>query len=160
MKTYFFSIIIAMLITVISCNSKGQKNAENSPANTDDKQKTTAASANIPQGMENILGEWKLDRKLRDDNGNHKIDEDEEKTAMPGVKNYMKLNGDGTCKFETLMDGKYEIVTGDDGRQKLAIQDLQGTKYPISLYIVSVTENELVLNTIAGGSGFEIYKQP
>jgi hypothetical protein len=79
---------------------------------------------------------------------------------MPGVKNYMKLNADGTCKFETVMDGKYEIVTAEDGRKKLAIQDMAGTKYPTSLYIVSVSQNELVLNTVAGGSGFEIYKRP
>lgn len=160
-----------MLITVISCKSKAQKDAEdyknkiektvkeNSPANTDDKQKLKTESANIPNDMKNILGEWSLVRILRDDNGNHKIDEDEEKTAIANT-GYMKLNANGTCKFQTVMDGTYEIVTEEDGRKNLAIQDLAGTKYPMRLYVVSVTENELVLNTVAGGSGFEIYKRP
>jgi len=30
----------------------------------------------------------------------------------------------------------------------------------MKLYVVSVTEKDLVLNTVAGGSGFEIYKRP
>jgi restriction endonuclease S subunit len=164
MKTIvFITAIAAMLLSVTSCNSNdksGKAVEENSPANTDDKQKTTTASVNIPNDMKDILGEWTLIKKLRDDNGNHKIDGDEEKTAMQGVKNYMKLNADGTCKFETVMDGKYEIVTTDDGRKKLALQDMTGTKYPMRLYIISVNENELVINVIAGGSGFEVYKRP
>jgi hypothetical protein len=160
MKTYFFSIIIAMLITVISCNSKGQKNAENSPANTDDKQKTTTASANIPQGMENILGEWKLDKILRDENGNHKIDDNEEKAIIES-NNSIKLNADGTCKYETIMDGRYEITTEEDGRKRLIYYDMSGTQYPMKLYINSVSKDELVINiNNAGGSQFEIYKRP
>jgi hypothetical protein len=172
MKTIFFTTIIAaMLITVISCKSKSQKEAEdymnkiektvkeNSPATTDDKQQSKAESPNIPQDMKNILGEWSLVRILRDDNGNHKIDGDEEKTAIANT-GYMKLNADGTCKFQTVMDGTYKIITEEDGKKNLAIQDLQGTKYPMKLYVVSVTEKDLVLNTVAGGSGFEIYKRP
>ena len=118
-----------------------------------------AASPNIPNGMGNLLGEWTLVRILRDDNGNHKIDEDEEKTAIANT-GYMKLNADGTCKFQTVMDGNYEIVTEEDGRKRIAIQDMAGTKYPMKLYIVSVSKNDLVINTVAGGSGFEIYKRP
>lgn len=173
MKTIFFTTVIAaMLITVIACKSKAQKDAEdykdkiektvkeNSPANTDDKQKPKAGSPDIPKDMENILGEWTLVRVLRDENGNHKIDEEDEKTAITNT-NYMKLNADGTCKFETVMDGRYEIVTEENGRKRIAIQDMAGTKYPIKLYIVSVSKNDLVINTVnAGGSGFEIYKRP
>ena len=172
MKTIFFTTVIAaMLITVISCKNKAQKDAEdymnkiekatkeNSPATTDDKQKPKTGSSDIPKDMENILGEWTLVRVLRDDNGNHKIDEDEEKTAIANT-GYMKLNADGTCKFQTVMDGTYEIVTEEDGKKRIAIQDLAGTKYPMKLYIVSVSKNDLVINTVAGGSGFEIYKRP
>lgn len=172
MKTnLLITICGAVLLFTASCKSKAQKDAkdhmdeiektltENSPASIDDKQKANAGSPNIPQDLKNILGEWELVRTLRDDNGNHIIDEDEEKTAIANT-GYMKLNADGTCKFQTVMDGTYEIVTGEDGRKKLAIQDLYGTEYPMSLYIVSVTENDLVINTVAGGSGFEIYKRP
>ena len=172
MRTFFFkTIIAAILITVISCKSKSQNDAEdyknkieetmkeNSPANPDDEKKPKAGSPDIPKDMENILGEWALVRILRDDNGNHIIDGDEEKTAIANT-GYMKLNADGTCKFQTVMDGTYKIITEEDGRKNLAIQDLQGTKYPMRLYVVSVTEKDLVLNTVAGGSGFEIYKRP
>jgi hypothetical protein len=173
MKSIFFTMVIAaMLITVISCKSKAQKDAqdymnkiektvkENSPANTDEKQKPKAGSPGIPKGMENILGEWTLVKRLRDDNGNHKIDEDEEKTAIPNVESYLKLNADGTCKFQTVMDGTYEIVTEEDGRRKLVIHDMAGTKYPESLYIISVSKIDLVINAVYGGSGFDIYKRP
>jgi hypothetical protein len=159
-----------MLITIISCKSKAQNNAEelknkidktvkeNSPANTDDKQKT--GSPGIPQDMKSILGEWTLFKRLRDDNGNHKIDEDEEKAVIES-KNYMKLNADGSCKYETIMDGRYEIVTGEDGRKKLDFYDMSGTKFPTNLYIMSVNENELMINiNQGGGSQFEIYKRP
>ncbi len=154
MRTFFITTIIAgILATQISCKSKAQKDTE------DNKQKTKTESSAIPRDMENILGEWALDRILRDDNGNHRIDEDEQKTAIANT-GYMKLNADGTCKFQTVMDGTYKIVTEEDGRKRIDIQDLAGTKYPMSLYIVSVSKNDLVINTVAGGSGFEIYKRP
>lgn len=172
MKTTFISIIIALLIPFFSCKSKAQKEAqdhmdsiekmmkENSPESTDGKQQSTGASTVIPADMQNLLGEWTLVRRLRDDNGNGIIDGEEEKTAIPDVKNYLKFNADGTCKFETLMDGKYKIVTAEDGRKKIVIHDLNGTEYPFDLYIVSVTENELVINSVYGGSGLEVFKRP
>jgi len=167
MKTTFFTTIIAaMLITVISCKSNTQKDAEdhtmkeNSPPNTDDKQKPNAGSPNIPNDMKNILGEWTLVRILRDDNGNHKIDENEENAVIES-KNSIKLNADGTCKYETIMDGRYEITTEEDGRKRLIYYDMSGNQYPMKLYINSVSKDELVINiNNAGGSQFEIYKRP
>ena len=164
MKKILGAIIAITLIAAVSCNSNGQKepttNNENKAANPDDNQKPTSGSADIPPEMKNILGEWKLDRRLRDDNGNHKVDAEEEKTAIPNVEMELKLNADGTCKFETVMDGTYKLVPGEDGRTMLAIKDLSGAPYPIQQYINSVTEKELVINTVAGGSGFDIYKRP
>ena len=168
--TKIFIIITAIISMVTpSCKSKAQKEAEdqmskiekavkeNSLANSEDQQKPKPGS--FPQGLDNILGEWSLLRILRDDNGNHVVDGDEEKTAIANT-GYMKFNADGTCKFQTVMDGTYKIVTEGDGRNRIDIQDMAGTKYPMQLYIVSVTKNDLVINTVAGGSGFEIYKRP
>jgi hypothetical protein len=168
MKTYFFTIVIAMMITATSCKSKEQKAAEdyankientvkeNSPANSDGK----AESANIPGDMKEILGEWTLVKLLRDENGNHKIDENEENAVIES-KNSIKLNADGTCKYETIMDGRYEITTEEDGRKRLIYYDMSGTQYPMKLYINSVSKDELVINiNNAGGSQFEIYKRP
>ena len=172
MKTFLFTTTIAaMLTTVISCKSKEQKDAEdymnkinktvkeNSPASTDDNQKPKTRALNIPQDMKSILGEWRLVKKLRDENGNHKIDAGEENAEIKS-NNYMKFNADGTCKFEEIMDGTYKIITGDDGRKRISIHDLNGTPYPPGLYIYSVTENELVINVNYGGSQFDKYKRP
>ena len=119
MKTNFFMvIIITIIVAAASCKSKAQKDAEdymnkiektvkeNIPASTDDKQKAKAGSPDIPQDMKSILGEWRLFKKIRDDNGNNKIDADEENAEIKS-NNYMKFNADGTCKFETVMDGRY-----------------------------------------------------
>ena len=173
MKTIFFPMITAvLLITLISCKSKAQKDAEdyknkiektvkeNTPASTDDKQNSKAGSPNIPNDMKSILGEWRLFKKIRDDNGNHKIDGDEENAEIKS-NNYMKFNADGTCKFEELLDGTYKIITEEDGRKRISIHDLNGTPYPPDLYIYSVTENELIINlNLGGGSQFDKYKRP
>jgi hypothetical protein len=162
MKTTFLPLMIAILITAISCNNKSENDTQGSQTetnSTDDKKQPKAVSANIPSDMQNILGEWTLVRKLRDDNGNGKIDGEEEKTAITDTEYYLKLNADGTCKFETVMDGRYEIITAEDGRKRLDIHDMAGTKYPFQLYILSVSENELVINSVLGGSGFDIYKR-
>jgi hypothetical protein len=164
MKKILGTMTAIILIAAVSCNNNEQKepttNNENKAANPDDNQKSVNGSADIPAGMKNILGEWTLDRRLRDDNGNHKVDAEEEKTAIPDVEMELKLNADGTCKFQTVMDGTYKLVPAEDGRMLLAIKDLSGTAYPIKQYINSVTEKELVINTVAGGSGFDIYKRP
>ena len=158
MKPNFFTTIaIAVFITITSCTSNTQKDAE---TNTEDKQKTKNESPAIATDMENILGEWTLVKILRDDNGNHKIDENEERAVIES-KNSIKLNADGTCKYETIMDGRYEITTEEDGRKRLIYYDLSGNQHPMKLYINSVSKDDLVINiNNAGGSQFEIYKRP
>jgi hypothetical protein len=173
MKSFFLIIaIVAITIASVSCKSKAQKDAqantdnkentmkENNPEKTDDQQKANTISPNIPTGMESLIGEWKLDKILRDENGNHKID-DNEQNAVIESNNSIKLNADGTCKYETIMDGRYEITTEEDGRKRLIYYDMSGTQYPMKLYINSVNKDELVINiNNAGGSQFEIYKRP
>ena len=157
MKTIFFTMVIAaMLITVIACKGKAQKDAEDYK----NKIEKTVKENSISDDMKSILGEWRLFKKIRDDNGNHKIDGDEENAEIKS-NNYMKFNADGTCKFEEVMDGTYKIITEEDGRKKISIHDLNGTPYPPGLYIYSVTENELIINVNqGGGSQFDKYKRP
>ena len=81
------------------------------------------------------------------------------KSIIISIFTFNQLNDNGTCKFQTVMDGKYEIITAKDGRKRLVIHDMAGTEYPFQLYIVSVSENELVINSVLGGSGFDIYKR-
>jgi hypothetical protein len=159
---FFITAIAAMLISVTSCNSndKSEKTLKENSPKTDDQQKANTISPNIPTGMESLIGEWKLDKTLRDENGNHKID-DNEQNAVIESNNSIKLNADGTCKYETIMDGRYEITTEEDGRKRLVYYDMSGAQYPMKLYINSVNKDELVINiNNGGGSQFEIYKRP
>ena len=167
MKNIFVVFTGIILIASTSCNNASEKSSDsdntskvNSSTSEDEKQNPSKGSAVIPAGMENILGEWKLDRRVRDDNDNHKIDGEEEKTAIMNPGGYLKFNADGTCKFETVMDGTYEIITEEEGKKRLVIKDLSGTPYPMPQYIVSVTDKELVINNVNSGSAFDIYKRP
>jgi Tfp pilus assembly protein PilP len=173
MKTnYFLTIMAGMLIATVSCKSKAQKDAEdymnkiqktvkeNSPSNADAQQKGSTTSGTIPQGMENIVGEWELTKIIADHNGNHVIDPDEEKEATTTMQDYLEFNADGTCKYTIVkLEGRYEIVTKNNGRKKLITYDRTGTETNKGRYIVSVTDKELVLNIIMGGSDFEVFKR-
>ena len=160
MKSIFFMIMVALIVGVdASCNSKAQKDADSSSANTSD-QKATAESPKVPQGMENILGEWNLVKIIADNNGDHKIDPDEDAKAITTMQDYLKLNANGTCEYTIAkLEGRYEIVTAEDGRKKLVMQDRTGTETNRGRYVISVTENELVINRILSGSDFEVFKR-
>ncbi|HJS53075.1 MAG TPA: hypothetical protein VJ765_00985 [Chitinophagaceae bacterium] len=171
-KISFILIVAAMFIAAASCKSKEQKDAEkymneiqktmkeNSPANTDDQEKTNTASGTIPRGMESILGAWERIKVIADRNGNHVIDADEDKDAITTMKDYLELKADGTCKYTIAkMEGRYEIVTKEDGRRKLVMYDRTGAETTKGRYIISVTDKELIINRIYGGSDFEVFKR-
>jgi hypothetical protein len=168
---FLMTIVVPMLIVAASCKSKTQKDAEksinkiedtakeNSVAKTDE-QKASGGSGTIPQGMENIVGEWELIKVIADRNDSHIIDADEDKEAITTMKDYLKLNADGTCEYTIAkLEGRYEIVTREDGRQRLVMYDRTGTETTSGRYILSVTDKELVINRILGGSDFEVFKR-
>lgn len=162
-----------LLLLYTSCKSKSQRDAENymnkiektmkenSPSNADDQQKTNAKLVPVPENMKNIVGEWELVKFLPDHNGNHEVDPDEEKDASTVMQDYLKLNADGTCEYTIAkLEGSYEIVTKDDGRKKIMMYDRTGSETTSGRYILSVTDNELIINRIAlGGSQFEVFKR-
>jgi len=172
MKANFLTTIAsAILLFTTSCKSKSQKDAqaymdqvektmkENSP-NTGE-QKTNRPLVPVPNDIKNIVGEWELVKFLPDHNGNHKIDPDEDKDASSLMKDYLRLNTDGTCEYTIAkMEGTYEIITKDDGRKKIMMYDRVGGETTSGRYILSVTDNELIINRIAlGGSQFEVFKR-
>jgi hypothetical protein len=173
MKTIILIPIVAIMsIAILSCKSKAQKDAEdyknkiekavkeNTPVNNDAQQKMHASPGTIPQGMGNIVGEWALTKIIADHNGNHVIDPDEEKEATTNMQDYLKFNADGTCTYTIVkLEGRYEIITKDNGRKKLVTYDKSGTETNTGRYIISVTDKELVLNIIMGGSDFEVFKR-
>lgn len=166
----FMTMIVAISIAAGSCKSKEQREAEeyknkidqavkeNSPAK-DDQQKTALGSFVLPEGTENIVGEWELVKVFADDNDNHAVDPEEEKDAITTMKDYLKLNANGTCEYTIAkLEGRYEIVT-KEGRKRLAMYDRTGGETTSGRYIISVTKNELVINRIFGGSDFEVFKR-
>jgi hypothetical protein len=119
---FLMTIVVSMLIVAASCKGKTQKDAEksmnktedtskeNSDAKTDE-QKASVRSGTIPQGMENIVGEWELIKVIADRNDSHVIDADEDKEAITTMKDYLKLNADGTCEYTIAkLEGRYEIA--------------------------------------------------
>jgi hypothetical protein len=165
------TVMAVLLIIAASCKSKAQRDAEdymnkinqtvkeNSPA-ADAGQKPLTASHTIPPEMKNILGEWELVKVIGDHNGNHVIDPDEDKDATTNMEDYLKLNSDGSCEYTAVkLEGRYEIITKDDGRRKLVMYDRTGTEANSGRYILSVTDKELVFNRIMGGSDFEVFKR-
>ena len=164
------TITASMLIVTTFCKSNSRKDAEkymnksedtlkeNSGAKSDES--ANARSGTIPQGMENIVGEWELVKVIADRNDSHIIDADEDKDAITTMKDYLKLNANGTCEYTIAkLEGRYEIVTKEDGRKKLVMYDKTGTETTSGRYIISVTDKELVINRIMGGSDFEVFKR-
>jgi hypothetical protein len=172
MKISFFRVIpAALLLFTASCKSKSQKDAqdymdkiektvkENSPDT--DEQKSNRQLVPLPEDMKNLVGEWELVKFIPDHNGDHKIDPDEDKDALTVMKDYLKLNADGTCEYTIAkMEGTYEIITKDDGKKKIIMYDRVGGETTSGRYIFSVTDKELIINRIAlGGSQFEVFKR-
>ena len=58
MKANLFIIIVAMMLAGTSCSNSEQKDAANSDAAATNGQTATVKSAALPQGMENIVGQW------------------------------------------------------------------------------------------------------
>jgi hypothetical protein len=161
MKTNFFMLLVAVtIVATASCNSNAPKDAENNSSAKTTDQKASSGSATLPQGMENIVGEWELVKTIADNNGDHKIDADEEAKAITNMKDYLTLKANGTCEYTIAkMEGRYEITTTDDGRKKLVMYDKSGAETNRGRYIISVTDKELVINRILSGSDFEVFKR-
>jgi len=172
MKTNLFLVIpTALVLVIVSCKNKSQSDAqdykdkiektvkENSP-DMDEQQKTNRELIPVPQEMKNIVGEWELVKVFSDDNGNHQVDAGEDSDATTNLKDFLKLNANGTCEYSIeKLEGSYEIVTKDNGRKRLTMYDRTGEETSSGRYIVSVTDTELVINRLMGGSDFEVFKR-
>ena len=151
MKAKLLIVLIAIALTSASCNSNTQADTkENTSSKTD--QKAAAAG--------DLEGEWTLVKIIADNNGDHKIDPDEDAKAITTMQDYIKLNADGTCEYTIAkLDGRYETITTADGKKKLVMYDKSGAETNKGRYIISVTDKELVINRILSGSDFEVFKR-
>ena len=173
MSTNFFIVIItAILIATTSCKSKEQKDAEkymsmiqqtmneNTPELQDEQGNAKAGSAAIPQDMKNIVGEWELVSSVVDTNDNMEIDEEERPKLKPvTIKDYMKLNSDGSGLFTVAeMEGRYEITDGGSrGKKRLTWYDKANGPHKVGT-IIKVTKEELHIKE-PGGWGLFLWKR-
>ena len=173
MKANFLLIpASSLLIAISSCKSKSQKDAqdymdkinktvkENSPATSESEQKTNKGPFSIPQGLEKIVGEWELVKVFTDKNSNHQVDEGEDTGVPTQMKDFLRLNANGTCEYTIAkLEGHYKIETKEDGKKRLTMYDQTGSETTSGRYIISVSDDELVINRMYGGSDFEIFKR-
>lgn len=150
MKHLIYPVIIFLTIT------SGNNNATASDKTSVPICKQKHSVTSYIQGND-LVGEWQLTLSFYDANGNYKIEETEKKNATLNAKDYLKLNGDGTCLFYTnKLKGRYEIKTRSSGKKNLYIYDKDNNKENRG-EIISVSKTELIL--LSPGGAFSIYKK-
>ncbi|MFN2440031.1 MAG: hypothetical protein ABR503_12585, partial [Chitinophagaceae bacterium] len=108
-------ILFYSLIFLVAC---GDNNTVKEPqlTNNSSTEKKTEPPAPSAQG-DDIFGEWEMVGSVMDTNDNLIIDEEERKNLKPStVKDYMKLNSDGSGLFTVAkMEGRYETKAKESG---------------------------------------------
>lgn len=110
--------------------------------------------------MADLVGEWEMVGFIVDTNDNLQIDEAERaQLKKPSVKDYMKLNRDGTGEFTVAeLPGRYEVGEADArGRRSLAWFDKSNGRHRVGT-ILKVTKDELHLKE-PGGHGLFLWKR-
>ena len=160
MKTkLFMAIVMVTIVVAASCSGNAQKDAQDNSSDKKTAETASATPAPMLQGMESIVGEWELEKVFADSNGDHKVDAAEEAKAITTMQDYLKLNANGTCEYTIAkLEGRYEIITKDD-KKKLVMYDRTGTETTSGRYIISVTDKQLVINRLMGGSDFEVFRR-
>ena len=160
---------IIFLIAVVSLNT----NCGDNKAATNEKQITSNTSAEKKEDKDNtpatsgdgVIGIWKLQKEVFDDNGNGIPDEEELKKAYSN--NYMlQLNGDGSCRIQQMFTGRYEKKT-ENGRDMLYVyrKKVEGEEdkdpLPDIYQITSLKIDELALQIMEAGepSSFWFFKR-
>ena len=151
MKYLAYSTLIFLLIACGNDNSVPEKQLADNPPQ---EKKQEQASG------DGIVGEWELTGVTEDKNGNDQLDADERNIASKNMKDYMKLNSDGSAVFHTFKTkGRYEIKTNpDSGNDYLTLFDKDNFKYPKGA-VMSVGKEELLIMNKFGGNSITIWKR-
>lgn len=157
-KTHAFIFLFATVF-FFSCGN----NSESTPTKPASGETSTGAKqATVSESKQGdgIVGEWALTMVAPDENGNEVIDENEKAKATTSMKDYMKLNSDGSAEFYVFKaKGRYEINTNaSSGKKYLNLFDKDNTKLPKGA-ILSVTKDELIIMNKFGGDSFTVWKR-
>ena len=154
-KSLFPLVTAVFLITNCGAN-KAVKNEQqtNSPSAV---KKT--APANNPTAQDDIVGEWEMVGFVIDTNDNLQIDEVERRNLKKTMKDYMKLNRDGSGVFTVAkLEGRYEIKDQESGGKKyLTWYDKANGRHRVGT-IIKVTRDELHIKE-PGGHGLFVWKR-
>ena len=147
------------LVTAVFCitNCGADKAVKN------EKQQTNPPSAGKkaePARGDDIVGEWEMVGFIVDTNDNLQIDEAERRNLkQPSVKDYMKLNRDGSGVFTVAkLPGRYEVRDPESsGKKYLTWFDKANGPHRVGT-IIKVTRDELHIKE-PGGHGLFVWKR-
>jgi len=160
------TLLIISYSFLLSCSNNNDASKDNafdkaSPSEAVQSESTSSNNAvgNNPTQTGGIVGEWQLKLLTSDENRNGKLDEEERKNALAKgqMKDYLKLNSDGSAIFyQHKLNGRYELKTESDGRKKLVLYDKDNNDENRGI-VHTVSSNELIL--FKAGSTFTVYKR-
>ena len=153
-----------IMIFLVACSNDNTKN-EAQLANNSASEKKDTPSTTVNSSAEGIVGAWKLQKEVFDDNANGIPDEAELKKAYSNNYHF-QFNADGTCKIQQMFTGRYEKKK-ENGKDMLYVyrKKIEGEEDkdpPPDVYqITSLKKDELVLQIIDGGmySSFWFFKR-
>src|SRR5687767_12579814 len=111
----YFSLYVLVFFIACSNNKSADETQLPNSSSTENKKEQTASSSS----GEGIVGEWELVGYIVDTNDNLQLDEDERKNLKSTMKDYMKLNSDGSGLFTVArMEGRYELQAQENSEKK------------------------------------------
>ena len=159
MKTRPLIPLITTVFLITNCGAdKAVKNETQQTNNPSAKKKAEPANNPSVRG-DDIVGEWEMVGFVIDTNDNLQIDEAERKNLKQTMKDYMKLNSDGSGVFTVAkLQGRYEIRDPESsGKKYLTWYDKANGRHRIGT-IIKVTKNELHIKE-PGGHGLFVWKR-
>ena len=156
MKPRSFLSLVAAVFMMTPCADIQAAGSEKTKAPAE---KKAQPSGKATAQSDDIVGEWEMVGFVVDTNDNLQIDESERKNLKTTMKDYMKLNRDGSGFFTVAkMEGRYEAKDQENnGRKTLAWFDKGNGRHRIGT-IVKVTKDELHIKE-PGGHGLFVWKR-
>lgn len=158
MKSKLIPLITAVFL-ITNCGADKAAKNEQQPANPPSTGKKAGPASTPSAQSDDIVGEWEMVGFVVDTNDNLQIDEAERRDLKRTMKDYMKLNRDGSGEFTVArLPGRYE-TSDPDGRGKKYITwyDKANGRHRIGT-ILKVTRDELHIKE-PGGHGLFLWKR-
>ena len=156
MKTQSITFLVAISSLLINCgNNKAATNDTQLTNSSSTEKKEEPGNVAAPSG-DVLVGTWKLQKEVFDDNSNRIPDQEELKKAYSN--NYMlQFNADGSCRIQQMFTGRYEKKV-EKGRDMLYVyrKKIEGEEdtdpIPDVYQVTSMKKDELVLQIVDAGT--------